>query len=1052
MALCSVTSWGFEVNGAYFKVVSETDKTVEVTTGSYGTDPIVIPATVENGGSTYTVIGIGVGAFVNCKFTQISLPNTLTYIGERAFMNSSVTSLVVPDGVTTVGVSGLRVGGTLVSLVLPASLEAVSDQMCRGCTKLKGVVIPDKVTSIGEYAFASCSALDSIVLGESVTTLKASAFAYSQSFKYIKVKAAVPPTAANDACFSNNAFKATLYCKEKSLQAYMTSEPWSKFANILAYDPSGSAEDEKFVVAGVTYRQISKDDKTVAICFNDTLAYIGAIAVRQTVSYAATDFKVVGVDDGAFKNSKDMISLSLPASVTSIGANAFEGCTGLKYFTDYATTPQTLGANALAGINKTNCTLYVPDDVRAAYAAADQWKDFTKVGLILTDKIEVDGLYYSVANVEEGTLEFTSPTYPGKYVGDIVIPDQIDYKGLKFTCVGIGNNAFYNSDVTSLKVPSTLKYIANNAFYTFGKFDAPVKELVLPEGFTTIETNGFYGAHVLSVVLPKKSLTTIGNSAFYASDIVGISIPASIGKLASSAFSASDIQWVEIEDGITEIGSSAFYSCTKLGQVTIPNSVKLIGGSAFGACTGLSSISFGTGLDSVGSSAFYATSSLFKVFSFLPNPPASLTNEMNESGRNLAGRVTYAVSNNYTDQIAWGNVIVRPDLDKMFDVDGVRYLQAADGSAKVDAVDCAYDRNLPTVNVVDEITYNGKKYEVSTLGNALLMGNPFMTTMNYMSEQDMPIRLCAGARNLKVANLPDEMTLISQYAFSNCDSLSSIKLPSHLKTIDLAGFYYAGLKSLSVPGSVTLIDNASLAGMRKLEKFVLEDGEETLLMGFFPTMMGYNPMFMGAPLKEVVIGRKFNTALNTATYGYSPFYNDTVLEKVTITNYTTDITDHMFANCKRLQYVTMGDAVTYIYADAFLDCAALDSIRMGYRVKQIGPAFGGCSNVKRFICATNVPPKTQTNTFGDIDQNTCVLVVKEEAVADYKAAAQWKNFFHIEGADLGVNDIFADEAVNGYEVYDLSGVKVLSTRNADEVNALPNGLYIINGKKVMIRK
>lgn len=1055
MALCSVSSWAFDVGDLSYTVVSETDKTVEVSRyskGSYAGTSYVIPSTVEYDGTTYTVIGIGKGAFQSSTTTLVEMPNTLTYLGDNAFFSANkITSLVIPDNVKTIGKWGLRAMGACTSITLPQELTAVPDGMCWGNTKLKGIVIPDKVTTIGENAFASCSGLDSVVLGSSVTELKLKAFAYAQSYKKIVCRASVPPTCGENAIYGSAFTKATLYVQEKSLQAYTTTEPWSKFTKILAYDPSGSADDERFVVAGVTYRQLSKDDKTVAVAYNDTLAYKGDIAIRDSVNYAATNFSVVAVDDGAFKNSKDMITLVLPASVTKIGANAFEGCTGLKYLTEYAAVPPTLGANALAGINKSTCTLFVTDDVRAAYAAADQWKEFTKVSLVISE-ITVNDITYKVSSVTDGTLEMTKHVWPGKYEGDLVIPSQVDYKGLKFTVVGIGDNAFYASDVTSVQLPSSLKYIASNAFYGAGKYNAPIEKLVLPEGLTTIANSAFYAAHIKYIELPKTSLTTVGASAFYGADIQGIHIPASIGKIPSGAFGATDLQWAEIEEGITEIGESAFYS-SKLGQITIPNSVTTIGKSAFGACTGLSSITFGTGVNTVGEGAFYATGSLFKVFSYLPEPSASLVAEMAESGRNVPGRVTYAVSNKYTDATAWGTVFVRTDLNSMFNVDGIRYLPAANGAATVDAVDCSYERNVATVNVVDNITYNGKSYEVTSLANALTMGNPFMTTVNYRSKKAMPAYFAMGSRNLKTVNLPDDMQVISAYGFGSCDSLKTIKLPSNLRTIDIAAFYFAGLDSISIPANVTLIDNASLAGCRSLKKFVLEDGPAVLLMGFYPTMMGNNPMFMASPLKEVVIGRPFNTNINKAEYGYSPFYNDTVLETVVITNYTTAITEKMFGNCKRLKSIKAGDALKDIYTNAFDGCAALETVYFGYSLNQIGGnAFNGCSAVKELTCCANVPPHCYTNAFGSIDKNTCNLIVKDVAVNDYKAAAQWKDFYHIIGRDLGVSEIITDGNVNGYEVYDLNGVKVLSTKSAAEVDALPDGIYIINGKKVMIRK
>ena len=51
----------------------------------------------------------------------------------------------------------------------------------------------------------------------------------------------------------------------------------------------------------------------------------------------------------------------------------------------------------------------------------------------------------------------------------------------------------------------------------------------------------------------------------------------------------------------------------------------------------------------------------------------------------------------------------------------------------------------------------------------------------------------------------------------------------------------------------------------------------------------------------------------------------------------------------------------------------------------------------------------------------------------------------------GINGIAADP-VNGYVVYDLNGFRVMQTMNAADLDRLNNGLYIINGVKVLINK
>lgn len=104
----------FKYNGIKYTVVSQSDQTVEVAASnqSAGSDgpasysgDIVIPSTVSYGDKTYTVIGIGQSAFVNCVgITSVSLPNTLTYIRKEAFnLCLNLRSITIPESVTSYG-------------------------------------------------------------------------------------------------------------------------------------------------------------------------------------------------------------------------------------------------------------------------------------------------------------------------------------------------------------------------------------------------------------------------------------------------------------------------------------------------------------------------------------------------------------------------------------------------------------------------------------------------------------------------------------------------------------------------------------------------------------------------------------------------------------------------------------------------------------------------------------------------------------------------------------------------------------------------------------
>lgn len=78
---------------------------IEVTY-SYSSTPyagdIVVPANVVHDGQEYTVVGIGIGAFLSSKITSIKLPETISSIGSGAFLKcKELKEISIPKGVNT---------------------------------------------------------------------------------------------------------------------------------------------------------------------------------------------------------------------------------------------------------------------------------------------------------------------------------------------------------------------------------------------------------------------------------------------------------------------------------------------------------------------------------------------------------------------------------------------------------------------------------------------------------------------------------------------------------------------------------------------------------------------------------------------------------------------------------------------------------------------------------------------------------------------------------------------------------------------------------------
>ena len=97
-----------------------------------------------------------------------------------------------------------------------------------------------------------------------------------------------------------------------------------------------------------------------------------------------------------------------------------------------------------------------------------------------------------------------------------------------------------------------------------------------------------------------------------------------------------------------------------------------------------------------------------------------------------------------------------------------------------------------------------------------------------------------------------------------------------------------------------------------------------------------------------------------------------------------------------------------------------------------------------------MPPLCFNNVFDWINTKECKLFVPKNSIDAYKRASGWGYFFLIEGTTTGIINKIYNKTEN-VDVYTIDGIKRLSKANVNEINALPKGVYIVNGKKIVIK-
>ena len=492
-------------------------------------------------------------------------------------------------------------------------------------------------------------------------------------------------------------------------------------------------------------------------------------------------------------------------------------------------------------------------------------------------------------------------------------------------------------------------------------------------------------------------------------------------------------------------------------SVEIGNSVTSIGSSAFYGCSGLRSMTIGTGVLSIGSNQCAP----IKVIWLTNTPPSGWSN--------LKGTINYVANNQYGSS---SNVKVYQYLSSLFESDDVKYVPVSPSERTCDAIDCSYDSSVDAISISETVSYRGIAMTVLNVMPYFAYGQTSVTNATIANKGDIGesafrecsslstltlgenvtsigVRAFQGCVSLTAVQIPNRVTTLNDYSFSGISSLANVNLGSSVQTIGQYCFDGCSIPSLSIPANVRQIGNYAFDNCTKLADVIIADRTTDLTLG----SNGSSPLFSDCPLDSVYIGG--NISYNTSrSYGYSPFYRNTSLRAVVISDKEEEISDNEFYGCTNLKNVTIGGDVKKIGNWAFSGCSNLDYFSFGKSVETIGQeAFSDCVNMTKLISYAEVPPTCGTMALDDINKWNCVLQVPGDCISAYQQADQWKEFFFIEDVLTAIGGVTVDGAVPATaDVYSTNGM--LIKRNAEVKNLkheLPAGIYIIGGKKVWVK-
>ena len=439
---------------------------------------------------------------------------------------------------------------------------------------------------------------------------------------------------------------------------------------------------------------------------------------------------------------------------------------------------------------------------------------------------------------------------------------------------------------------------------------------------------------------------------------------------------------------------------------------------------------------------------------------------------------------------------VYPYLSSIFEVDGIKYVPVSPSERTCDAIDCAYTGEPYEVKINKKVNYKGIDMTVREINpytaykcanikkayidiNGSIGDNAFSGCTNLSSVDIAKVNNVGNDAFSYCANLVSvdikAGNNIGESAFSKCSSLKTLSLDNKVKSLGQYAFCgCSNLKQFIIPDSVTILDYdllrdcsslksirihkdikeiyAAFSGCTNLSTLIIEDRNTSLKLGSNNTAITRSissPLFGDCKLDSVYIGGKI-VYETSSDYGYSPFYRNTSLRTVKISDAETTIYDNEFYGCTNLQNVSIGDNVTSIGKWAFSGCSSLKNFTFGSGLPSIGQeAFSDCFNITQIRSKAVVPPTCDINALDDINKWNCKLFVPKANINAYKQAPQWKEFFFIESTTGITNTVYNKAGLA--DVYTIDGTKRLSKASTDEINALPKGVYIVNGKKIIIK-
>ena len=685
-------------------------------------------------------------------------------------------------------------------------------------------------------------------------------------------------------------------------------------------------------------------------------------------------YSVKTIGPGAFAECDEMISVTIPGTVTSIGKGAFYGCWGLEFaylsegvvtLGDYAfedcemlvgvelpASLKTIGEGAFSLCFSLE-ELYVPES--SPYFCTDKdgvlySKDMTR---LVKCPVYLSGDY----RIADGTKTIDSFAFDCyEDLTTVYIPAGVttiqdlafyDCMGLWAYNVDAKNPNYYSDDQGVLYNKAKTKLLRAPQVYLYAYF--------VPQGVTAIADYAFYKCgEVQSVVLPE-GVTTIGLAAFEdCKALCHIGLPSTLKTISAYAFaSCEDLPRVAIPSGVTSLPEAAFGWCNNLRYLELPVSVTKIDPYAFYSCESLFNIYYtGTKTQKNKIDTLDDPDDVFSSAAWHVNACPSDRHDYGDGFQNVCtvcGCPRSARRFLYTATVS------------EVTIDG--YSEPLGGEVVIPA----YIGGLPVTAIAPEAFMNQDGItsvviggNVKTIGGGAFYGCDALQKVTLGNSvttiEESAFGYCS---NLESVFLSKSVKTIRQLAFNGCYKLPGITVDSASSyfSTDSRGVLYDKEKTrllfaphtisgtYSLPATVKTIDPWAISECWGLEKVVLPEGLTTIGEYAFCFDEKLKEIRIPASVTEIQTGAFMST--DALEYVWVDPNNSAYSSDEAGVLYNKDQTALLFAPGKLSGHYRVPDGVEIITEMAMILCERITSLELPASLSKIESyAFGWCENLK----------------------------------------------------------------------------------------------------------